>query len=84
MPDIMFRQQTLVTSLKFAISKNTALRLYHRYESARFNDWHYDGLPLVFGNGAGVFLGAGPQNYSVHVFGLFFQYTPGRQEKTNQ
>lgn len=84
MPDIMFRQQTLETSLKFAINKNTALRLYHRFESARFNDWHYDGLPLVFGNGAGVFLGAGPQNYNVHVFGLFLQYTPGKQEKTSQ
>jgi hypothetical protein len=75
----MFRQQTLETSLKFAVNKNTALRLYYRYEGARFNDWHYDGLPLVFGNGAGAFLGAGPQNYNVHVFGLFFQYTPGRQ-----
>lgn len=84
MPDILFRQQTLETSLKFAVNKNTALRVYHRYERARFKDWHYDGLPLVFGNGAGVFLGAGPQNYSVNVFGLFFQYTPGRQEKTSQ
>ena len=84
MPDIRFRRQTLETSLKFALNKNSALRLYHRYESASFNDWHYDGLPLVFGNGAGVFLGAGPQNYRVHVFGLFFQYTPGRQEKTSQ
>lgn len=84
MPDMMFRQQSLVTSLKFAISKNTALRLYHRYESARFNDWHYDGLPLVFANGAGVFLGAGPQNYNVHLIGLFFQYTPGKQETASQ
>ncbi len=82
MPDIMFRQQTLETSLKFALNKNTALRLYHRYEHAKFKDWHYDGLPLVFANGAGVFLGAGPQNYSVNVFGLFFQYTPGKQDQT--
>ena len=83
MPDILFRQQTLETSLKFALNKNTALRLYHRYERARFQDWHYDGLPLVFANGAGVFLGAGPQNYSVNVFGLFFQYTPGKREQTS-
>ena len=84
MPDITFRQQTLLTSLKFALNKNTALRMYYRYDSARFEDWHYDGVPLVFANGAGVFLGAGPQNYNVHLFGLFFQYTLGKQEKTSQ
>ena len=84
MPDILFRQQTLETSLKIRIDKNTALRLYHRFERARFKDRHYDGLPPVFENGAGVFLGAGPQNHTVNVFGVFFQYTPGRQEKTSQ
>jgi len=84
MPDILFRQQTLETSLKFALNKDAALRLYHRYERATFKDWHYDGLPLVFGDGAGVFLGAGPQNYRVNVFGVFFQYTPGRRERASQ
>jgi MtrB/PioB family decaheme-associated outer membrane protein len=79
MPDIVFRQQTLETSLKFVLNKHTALRLYHRYERARFEDWHYDGLPLVLGN-EGVFLGAGPQDYDVNVFGVFFQYTPGKRD----
>ena len=82
MPDILFRQQALETSLKLALNKNTALRLYHRYERATFKDWHYDGLPLLFANGAAVFLGAGPQSYRAHVIGLFFQYTPGRPERT--
>ena len=82
MPDTQFRRQTLETSLKFAVNKNTALRFYHRYERVSIDDWHYDGLPLVLANGAGVFLGAGPQQYGVHILGVFFQYAPGKQEKT--
>jgi MtrB/PioB family decaheme-associated outer membrane protein len=84
MPDILFRQQAFETSLKFALSKTTALRVYHRYERASFRDWHYDGLPLVFADGAGVFLGAGPQNYTAHLFGVFFQYTPGKPVNTRR
>jgi MtrB/PioB family decaheme-associated outer membrane protein len=81
MPVIEFRQQTLETSLRYALDRRTALRLYYRYERARFEDWHYDGLPLVFGGGQAVFLGAGPQSYSVNLFGVFYQYTPGRRER---
>ena len=77
MPDIVFRQQTLESSLRITIDRNVSLRLYHRYERARFSDWHYDALPLVFANGAGVFLGAGAPNYSSHLFGIFIQYAPG-------
>jgi len=80
MPDMLFRSQALETSLRFAINRNAALRLYHRYERARFEDWHYDGLSLVLGSEA-VFLGAGPQNYSAHLIGVFFQYTPGKRSK---
>ena len=53
-----------------------ALRLYHRYENGRIDDWHYDGLPLVVGNE--VYLGAGPQDYHAHVFGVLFQYALGK------
>jgi MtrB/PioB family decaheme-associated outer membrane protein len=80
MPVIAFREHTLETSLKFRLDRDTALRLYHRYQRARFSDWHYDGLPLLFGNGEALFLGAGPQDYSAHVIGVFFQYVPGRRE----
>ena len=81
MPDTKYRQQLLETSLKFVINKDTALRLYHRYERVGTSDWHYEGLPLLFGNGAGVFLGATPLQYSVQIFGLFIQYAPGKQQK---
>jgi len=76
LPVMTFRQQVLETSLKFALDKRTALRLYHRFERTRVQDWHYDGLPLVFGNEA-IFLGAGPRSYSNHLIGIFIQYVPG-------
>ena len=78
MPDMLFRQQTLETSLRISLGKDTALRLFHRYEHVRIEDWHYDGLPLVLG-GEAVFLGAGPRNYSAHLIGVFYQYIPGKR-----
>jgi MtrB/PioB family decaheme-associated outer membrane protein len=81
MPDIKFRRQTLDASLRFALDKNSALRVVYTYERARFEDWHYDGLPLVLGSEA-VFLGAGPRNYTASLIGLLYQYSPGGQEKT--
>lgn len=78
MPAMAFRQQVLETSLKFALARETALRLYYRFERTRVEDWHYDGLPLVLGS-EGIFLGAGPRSYTDHLFGVFFQYTPGKR-----
>lgn len=75
MPDMRYRQQSLETSLKLAISKSTKLRFYHRYGRTHIQDWHYDGLPMVFANGAGIFLGAGPGKLSEHQFGLFVQFS---------
>ena len=73
MDDSVYRQNILDTSLTFSIKKNMAWRLFHRYERAKFADWHYDGLQNVYNNIA--FLGAGPQSYSVNTVGVFFQYT---------
>jgi hypothetical protein len=73
MDDSVYRQNILDTSLTFSIKKNMAWRLFHRYERAKFADWHYDGLQNVYNNIA--FLGAGPQRYSVNTVGVFFQYT---------
>ena len=74
MPVIKFRQQSFDSSVKYKVDKHTALRLYFRYERARFEDWHYDGLPQLFGTEA-VFLGAGPRDYSVSLIGILLQYT---------
>jgi MtrB/PioB family decaheme-associated outer membrane protein len=84
MPDMVFRQQSLETSLKLVIDRSTALRLFHRYERTRIEDWHYDGLPLVFAGGAGVFLGAGPRSYSGNLLGVFFQYAPGKRDQSDR
>jgi hypothetical protein len=73
--------RALETSLEYALNKTTAPRFHHRCERARFKDWHYHGLPLVFAEGAGRFLGAGPQNYTAHLIGILFQHTPGKQDK---
>jgi MtrB/PioB family decaheme-associated outer membrane protein len=75
MPDINFRRQTFDASLRFALDKNSALRLIYTYERATYTDWHYDGLPLVLGSEA-VFLGAGPRNYTASLIGLLYQYSP--------
>ncbi len=75
MPDMRFRQNTLEASLRFALDRNSALRFYYRYDRAAFEDWHYDGLPLVLGSEA-VFLGAGPRSYSASLVGLLYQYAP--------
>ena len=81
MPDMKTRRHILETSLARPIGTNMALRLYYRYERGSYRDWHYDGLPLVVENE--VFLGAVPESYSVHVVGLFFQYSFGRQRSAN-
>jgi hypothetical protein len=75
MPDSIYRQNVLETGLRYQVAKNMAWRLFHRYEKAKFSDWHYDGLQNVYNNIS--FLGAGPQNYSVNVIGVLFQYTLG-------
>jgi hypothetical protein len=71
MPDMTMRRHILETSLKLPVRDKVTLRFYHRYERARFEDWHYEGLPLVIGNE--LFLGGGPRSYGVHVLGVFVQ-----------
>lgn len=73
MPTTIYRLNALETGLRYQAAKNMAWRLFHRYEKAKFSDWHYDGLQSVYNNMA--FLGAGPQNYSANIIGVLFQYT---------
>lgn len=73
MDDTVYRQRTLETSLSYQYSKKLAWRVFHRYDMAKFADWHYDGLQNVYNNIA--FLTAGPQNYNGNTVGIFLQYT---------
>ncbi len=84
MPDMLFRQQTLATSLRIALDKTTAIRLFHRYDRAHYGDWHYDGLQPLFAGGAALFLGAGARDYRMHTIGVFWQYTPGKRERSGE
>ena len=72
MPDILFRQHVLDTSLKFRVDKNFAWRLFYRYDNGRIIDWHYDQLAQVLPTA--VFLGAGPQGYGTHTVGILLQF----------
>lgn len=72
MPVMNFRQQSLQSSLRYTVSRTTAVRLYYAYERVTFDDWHYNGLTPVFFDQA-VFLGAGPRNYSISLAGVLLQ-----------
>lgn len=73
MPDSTYRLNAIETGLRYQVERNMAWRLFHRYEKAKFSDWHYDGLQNVYNNI--TFLGAGPQGYSASIIGVLFQYT---------
>ncbi len=71
-PDIEFNRHILETSVRWALHDDLALRFYHRYEIGSIQDWHYAGLTQLIGKQ--LFLGATPQNYQAHLFGIFIQY----------
>jgi predicted porin len=69
--DLHFAQSVFSLSLLVPIDKQMALRFYERYESGAVRDWHYDGVganPMPTANS--LYLDAGPQDYSVNVFGV--------------
>lgn len=71
-PAITFSRHILETNLRWNLRKDMSVRFYHRYEHSGVQDWHYDGLsPLIDSQ---LFLNAIPENYGVHVFGVFVQY----------
>lgn len=71
-PAITFARHILETSLRWNLHKDVSMRFYHRYEHSATQDWHYDGLSPLIDNH--LFLNAIPENYGVHVFGIFVQY----------
>ena len=80
MPDIVTAQNIFDAGLVIPVSKQVAMRLLYRYESGMISDWHYQGLdasPVAAANIANlptaVVLDGGPQDYRVHVIGVFFQ-----------
>ena len=72
--DMTFQIQTLENSVVRALDKNTAVRLFHRWEQRRTADWHYTGLDGNTLIGQKLYLGATPQDYNVNVLGVFVQH----------
>lgn len=75
MPDILFHKHFLETSLKYRINPNFGWRLYHSYDNSHFSDWHYAQLTQLLPTG--LFLGAGPQSYRTHTFGILLLFKNG-------
>lgn len=68
--DMTFSVSTLENNLMIPLDKQTTVRLLHRYEVGKVNDWHYDGVaanPMPTNNTA--YLDAGPQRYRATLFG---------------
>jgi hypothetical protein len=68
--DLRFAQSLFSVSVVVPISKRTSVRLLGQHERGRIRDWHYDGIadnPMPANNG--LYLDAGPQDYSATVLG---------------
>jgi hypothetical protein len=72
-PPTTFDDHLLETSLLWNYTPNIGIRAYYRLEYERLDDFHYTGLTNIAANN--IYLGAVPQNYTAHIFGMFFQYS---------
>ncbi len=69
--DLTFSQNIFEAILTIPVRKTTAVDLLYRYESAKIDDWHYNGVrenPMPASNA--VYLDAGPEDYRAHVVGV--------------
>jgi len=72
-PPTTFDDHLLETSLLWNYTPNIGIRAYYRLEYERLDDFHYTGLTNIAANN--IYLAAVPQNYTAHIFGMFFQYS---------
>ncbi len=70
-PAIEFDRHIMETNFRWHMHKHLSLRLMHRYEQSQTRDWHYQDLQTLTGNH--LFLNVKPEDYAVHLFGLFLQ-----------
>jgi hypothetical protein len=68
-----FEDQVLETNVLWNYTEKLGVRFYYRFENESVDDFHYTGLTNVILSN--IYLGAIPQNYAAHVFGIFFQYS---------
>jgi len=74
LPDIKFQQTELRLFGKYALAKNSALRLDAIYQHTRYNDWSYEfsGVPYTFGDNTTVSL---QQDQNVVYLGISYVYS---------
>jgi hypothetical protein len=72
-PDNTFRHHLVETSVLWKYTERLGVRGYYRVEHEEIDDFHYTGLTQVIDNN--IYLAAVPDNYTAHVFGVFFQYS---------
>ena len=70
-PDNKYRTNTLDLGLSFRINRNAGVRLYGRYETGAFSDWHYAGLDDTLNYDHRLYTDKGGQlHYSVSLVGV--------------
>jgi hypothetical protein len=71
LPDQKFKMHSLNTELRWRIKEGLQVRFLYRLEHEDLSDYHFEGMdqPLI---GNDLFLGAYPEKYTAHIFGLFF------------
>ena len=70
-PDNKYRTNTLDLGLSFRVNRNVGVRLYGRYETGAFSDWHYAGLDNTLSYDHRLYTDKGGQlHYSVSLVGV--------------
>ncbi|KRE94895.1 hypothetical protein ASG87_17325 [Frateuria sp. Soil773] len=70
-PDNRYRTNTLDLGLNFRVTRNVGMRLFGRYETGAFSDWHYAGLDQGLSYDHKIYTDKGGQlHYSASLVGL--------------
>ena len=71
MPRLRNRDHTVDTSLRIALRKSLALRLFYRWELSAVDDYHQTGLPTLIGRR--IYLGHEDSDYEASFYGIALQ-----------
>jgi MtrB/PioB family decaheme-associated outer membrane protein len=74
-PDNKYRTNTLDLGLNFRLSRDVGVRLYGRYETGAFSDWHYLGLNNTLVYDHRLYTDKGGQlHYNVSMVGVMLNF----------
>jgi hypothetical protein len=70
-PDNKYRTNTLDLGLNFAVSRSVGVRLFGRYQTGAFSDWHYAGFDQTLDYDHRIYTDKGGQlHYSASLVGV--------------